>query len=64
MNCCFCNKQKLLFKCKCNNDYCLKHLLPEIHDCKNMLYFKQISWDKNKIDLEKNKVESIKLDKI
>lgn len=59
-----CNKCKknnyLLMKCKCNNDYCLKCLQPELHECVNMDKFRIFNKDKlhlnekivpNKIDI-------------
>ena len=34
-NCFYCKKKKktLFFKCKCNEYFCLCHLLPETHKC-------------------------------
>jgi AN1-type zinc finger protein 5/6 len=34
-NCFFCkkSKKKLLLECDCKKIYCLKHLLPETHNC-------------------------------
>ena len=35
-NCFYCDKKlKLIhYKCKCKNLYCVKHRLPQSHDCK------------------------------
>lgn len=32
--CIICNKKVLMyFTCRCNNHYCIKHKLPENHNC-------------------------------
>lgn len=34
MNCKQCSKKLLYsFKCRCKNEYCIKHKLPEKHNC-------------------------------
>jgi len=51
--CFICNKKSLIeFKCKCNNNFCLKHFSPENHKC--IYDFKQ-----DKINLEKCIAEKI-----
>jgi predicted nucleic acid binding AN1-type Zn finger protein len=54
-----CNhKGSFLLKCKCNNYYCTKHLLPELHKCTELQSFKKEAFEKNeKILLESAKKE-------
>lgn len=57
-----CNgKSSFLFDCRCNNSYCSKHFLPEIHECAQIELFKKESYEKNKNKLieqaEKEKKE-------
>jgi hypothetical protein len=57
-----CNKTCNLnnFKCRCDQIYCIRHKLPELHDC-NYDYI-----ENGKIEIIKNnpKIKSEKLDKI
>jgi predicted nucleic acid binding AN1-type Zn finger protein len=59
-----CNsKNSFMLECKCKNSYCVKHLLPEIHECSELWKFKKDAYDKNKKSLldasQKEKVEWI-----
>ena len=62
LKCFFCKKKKktLFFKCKCNEYFCLCHLLPEKHTC--TFDFKKEG--KEKIKLENPKVFNDKIIKI
>ena len=60
-----CNKKShILFKCKCLNEYCNKHILPEIHKCKNIELYNAESFEKNKDSVVKNSIKSKKIDVI
>ena len=62
--CSLCNKKKMVFDCKCLNKYCLQHLQPETHECKNINEFRQIAKDKNTKSLLDNKIVKDKLQKV
>lgn len=50
--CRMCNKYSvIMFKCRCDFEYCNKHRLPEKHSCTNMSDFS------SKEDLEKKLVK-------
>lgn len=63
MKCFFCEKKvKILgFDCKCGNHYCLKHRLPESHNCKfnHSLNHRNILKEKILIDCNFKKIEKI-----
>lgn len=41
-------KNSFFIKCKCDNEYCTKCLLPEKHNCKELHSFKKDAFEKNK----------------
>jgi hypothetical protein len=46
--CCKCKKfSSVTIKCKCDNMYCLTHLLPENHSCEKLYDFHRIAHEKN-----------------
>jgi len=48
--CDFCNKNCLIkFTCKCENGFCVKHRLPEYHNCKFdfQTYYKKLIEEMN-----------------
>lgn len=58
--CIICNKKQLIInKCKCGGLFCLKHRLPELHNC--VFDFKND--DSNKLELGES-CEFKKIDKI
>lgn len=56
-----CHKSSLiLFKCKCDFDYCTNHRLPEKHSCTNMSDFaNRDQLSKSLIKIENNRIETI-----
>jgi predicted nucleic acid binding AN1-type Zn finger protein len=53
-------KSSFFLKCKCGNEYCTKHILPEIHECIEMGSFRKEAYEKNK----KMLIEASKKDKV
>jgi predicted nucleic acid binding AN1-type Zn finger protein len=52
--CKHCNKtNSFTLICKCNNEYCTTHYLPEKHGCEMMNAFKSEAYDNNKKKLNK-----------
>lgn len=50
--CKFCKKKSYInITCKCGNSYCIKHRLPEIHECSKMEEFKKLAYEKNNKNL-------------
>jgi predicted nucleic acid binding AN1-type Zn finger protein len=47
--CVLCNyKSTVIIYCKfCENNFCLKHRLPEVHNCKNIHILCKKEYDKN-----------------
>ena len=64
--CVTCNKNShLIFNCKCcQNNYCNRHILPEIHKCTELQKHKDESFNKNKDTILKNAVVPKKIDVI
>ena len=66
ITCFFCGKHKknkkslLLYDCRCNNQYCAEHLIPEIHNC----IFDYKTNHKEKIKIDNPKIEHLKINKI
>ena len=61
LKCFLCKKkfaEHLLFKCKCNNKYCLKDITLEKHNCISITKFKYDTEDK----LIKNSIRAVKVD--
>ena len=54
--CYVCNKKinLLNFECKCGNNYCINHKMPEKHNC----LFNFIEYNKNKLNLENPIIKS------
>lgn len=59
--CKHCNcKSSVILDCKCNNKYCTKHLLPEIHKCSELIKFRQEAHDQNeKLIIKANQKEKL-----
>lgn len=58
--CKHCNcKSSFFIKCNCGNEYCTKHILPEIHNCIELDTFRREAYEKNK-----KSIESVKKDKV
>ncbi len=54
-----CNKKilSLAIDCdKCHNFYCGNHRIPESHYCEQLSSIKKDAYERNKVDLENNKV--------
>ena len=48
--------------CKfCENNFCLTHRLPELHECSKLDTCKKDAFEKNKKSLESNQKEKIKI---
>ena len=58
--CYICNKNLSLFffNCKCEKNFCLKHQLPELHNCS--FNFKELGKDKLKLDNPLINAEKVK----
>jgi len=47
-----CNvKSSFLYKCKCSNEYCIKDLLPEKHNCAEIELFRKDAYARNEKSL-------------
>lgn len=58
-----CNqKSSVLLGCKCNNHFCTKHLLPELHNCTEMDNFRKDAHDKNEKKVLEQSVKKEKLE--
>lgn len=56
-----CNKHSIImFKCKCDYEYCNSHRLPEKHSCTNMADFA----DKNELSKSLTKVNNSQIETI
>jgi predicted nucleic acid binding AN1-type Zn finger protein len=62
--CAHCNKNSLVFSCKCTRSFCTKHLLPEFHNCTHLQIIKDEAFKKNKDLLEKQSTKALKVDTI
>lgn len=65
MRCDFCKKKCIPLACKwCGNNYCVKCIMLETHECEHLLNCKLESLKNLKTKLEKEKTTDIKLYKI
>jgi len=61
MSCFYCKKETImLFNCKCEYSFCLKHRLPESHRCTFDFY----NHNKDKLKRENPVIQGSKLQKI
>ena len=60
MKCYYCNKKCLFtFKCSCENEFCMKHRMPEDHKCTYDYKF----YNKDKLKINNPKVINDKFEK-